>query len=180
MKKSFQIGLWFLILLLLISSTFFSLYLSLESKGELTFIDKEPVSGVFTKEVVYVSGAVMNPGIYEINANQRVWDIIQLAGGFSDEYDISYVNEQLNLAQKVNDGMHIYIPFKNSENLEQTINKVSINSSSLSELVALDGVGESTAQKIIENRPYSSINDLMKVPGIGEATLNKLKPFITL
>ena len=52
---------------------------------------------------------------------------------------------------------------------------VNINTASKEQLITLNGVGESTAGKIIEGRPYTNINDLLNVSGIGEATLNKFK-----
>jgi competence protein ComEA len=50
----------------------------------------------------------------------------------------------------------------------------------LEELETLNGVGPSTAQKIIDGRPYTKIEDLLNVSGIGEATLNKFKDSICL
>lgn len=57
---------------------------------------------------------------------------------------------------------------------------VSINSGTQAELETLDGVGPSTAQKIIEGRPYTVLEDLLNVSGIGEATFNKFKDSICL
>jgi competence protein ComEA len=52
---------------------------------------------------------------------------------------------------------------------------VNINTATKEELTTLNGVGESTAEKIIMGRPYSQIEDLLNVSGIGEATLEKFK-----
>lgn len=52
---------------------------------------------------------------------------------------------------------------------------VNINTATKEQLITLNGVGESTATKIIQARPYSAIEDLLNVSGIGEATLNKFK-----
>ena len=52
---------------------------------------------------------------------------------------------------------------------------VNINTATKEQLITLNGVGESTATKIIQARPFSAIEDLLKVSGIGEATLNKFK-----
>jgi competence protein ComEA len=57
---------------------------------------------------------------------------------------------------------------------------ISINNATLQELETLNGVGPSTAQKIIDGRPYTKIEDLLNVSGIGEATLNKFKDSICL
>lgn len=52
---------------------------------------------------------------------------------------------------------------------------VDINTASLSQLDELTGIGPVYAQRIIDNRPYSSIDDLDRVKGIGPATLQKIK-----
>ncbi|MEO1857301.1 MAG: helix-hairpin-helix domain-containing protein [Rubritalea sp.] len=57
---------------------------------------------------------------------------------------------------------------------------ISINTSSRDELMQLSGIGETTANAIIEGRPFKQITDITKVRGIGPKTLEKLKPFITL
>jgi competence protein ComEA len=44
---------------------------------------------------------------------------------------------------------------------------VSVNSASLSELDLLPGVGPVTAQKIIDNRPYTSLEELVSKKAIG-------------
>lgn len=54
-------------------------------------------------------------------------------------------------------------------------NTIEINSASLTELENIVSVGPSTAQKIIDARPFSSLDDLLRVKGIGEKTLQKIK-----
>jgi len=57
---------------------------------------------------------------------------------------------------------------------------VDINAADASALTELNGVGPSTAKKIIayrtENGPFASCDDLVKVKGIGKKTLEKIKP----
>lgn len=57
---------------------------------------------------------------------------------------------------------------------------ISINYASSAQLQTLIGVGEKTAQLIIEGRPYFKKNELLEVKGIGDATLEKLEPLICL
>lgn len=57
---------------------------------------------------------------------------------------------------------------------------ININNSSKEELMQLNGVGESTAQKIIEARPFTVIEDILNVSGIGDTTFNNIKDNICL
>jgi len=61
---------------------------------------------------------------------------------------------------------------------------VNINTASLEELDTLQGVGPSTAQKIIDyrtaNGPFASIDDIKNVSGIGDARFAALKDSITV
>jgi competence protein ComEA len=57
---------------------------------------------------------------------------------------------------------------------------VNINTGTKEELTTLNGVGESTAEKIIMGRPYTQVEDLLNVSGIGEATLAKFKDMVCI
>ena len=61
---------------------------------------------------------------------------------------------------------------------------ISINSASISELCTLPGIGESTAEKIIEYRNnyggFNSLEELKNISGIGEKKYEKIKELITL
>lgn len=61
---------------------------------------------------------------------------------------------------------------------------VSVNSASKAELVALPGIGEVTAERIIrareEHGPFGSTEDLLRVKGITRKKLEQLKPLITI
>ena len=58
--------------------------------------------------------------------------------------------------------------------------KVNPNTAARDQLMLLPGVGEITANHIIEARPYKVPRDLLDVDGIGPKTLEKLQPFIQL
>lgn len=62
--------------------------------------------------------------------------------------------------------------------------KVDINTAGIEELKSLPGIGEKTAEKIINKRnelgSFNSVEDLMLVPGIGSKTLEKLLPNIRI
>jgi competence protein ComEA len=59
---------------------------------------------------------------------------------------------------------------------------IDINKANLETLIRLPGIGEITAQKIIDLRTergkFNSLDDLMDVKGIGKSKFNKIKKFL--
>ncbi len=137
---------------------------------------------------VYISGEVKNTGVYYLKKDSRITDLINICGGLTEEADVSKINP----AQKLNDSDKIIIPKKeenlNTESIEDTnesdINvqeKININTATKDELTSLNGIGEATANKIINYRnknKFKEIEDIMNVPGIGEARFNNIKDYI--
>lgn len=149
--------------------------------------------------VVYVCGAVVSPGVFELEEGARIQDAILAAGGFSDDA----ATESLNLASLVEDGEQIDVP--TLEELEEaeaagieltttttgssasdssdsssddsssssSTGLININTATAEELEELPGIGEVTAANIVadreENGPFSSIEDITRVSGIGDA-----------
>lgn len=138
-----------------------------------------------TTYIVDIKGEVNRPGVYEVNTTSRVNDVIQLAGGFTDEADQNFVN----LAQKVQDEMVIIIPKIGEEhyitsrsNMTIDDSRVNINQASKDELETLPGIGPAKAQAILdfreENGSFKEVEDLLQVNGIGEKTLENLIEYI--
>lgn len=139
---------------------------------------------------VYVTGEIVNPGVYYLNEGARLYQLIDIAGGLSDTADIN----KLNLAQSLKDSDKIVIPKKenkseeeisnnNERDLDLDNNKVNINVATKEELMELSGIGASTADKIIkyrENNTFTYIEDIMDVPGIGESKFNNIKDSISV
>ena len=69
------------------------------------------------------------------------------------------------------------------DDIEST-GKVDINSAGIDELKSLPGIGEKTAEKIINKRnelgEFNTLEDLMLVPGIGIKTFEKLSSYIQI
>jgi competence protein ComEA len=138
---------------------------------------------------VYISGAVHKPGVFKASGNARVFDIVAMAGGLTDEAD----RAKTNLAQSIKDGMHIHVVDKLPVSNEHSAttgttktkvgNKVNINHADKSELDTLPGVGPALAERIIEyrqtNGSFTSIDELKNVPGVGSSKFEKMKEKIT-
>jgi competence protein ComEA len=139
-------------------------------------------NGIKTTEIpikVQIEGAVNTPGIKSLSSNSRIIDLIQIAGGYQQDYDQAYVDAKLNLAQKVKDGDRIFIPFKKSETLSATdtiskSGKININTADLKQLDSLPGIGESRATKIIANRPYKNVQELLDKKTITKDVFQKI------
>lgn len=153
-----------------------------------------------TKKIsIYISGAVNSPGVVELKSNERLMEGVKLCDGLTDEADTN----RINLAMKVKDEGHYIIPKEgeeialndSNENVENNNNdgndstegdnkKININGASKEELDSLPGVGEVTAQKIIdyreENKEFKSIDEIKNVKGIGENKFNDLKDYICI
>ena len=130
--------------------------------------------------VVYVCGCVAKPGVYNCGSDDRVADVIKMAGGITDTANLN----KINLASKITDGQKIYIPSnqEEEENVyeeEEKDSLVNINTASCEELMTLPGVGGSRAQAIIEYRnskgSFEKVEDIMNVSGIKEAMFGKIK-----
>lgn len=153
---------------------------------------------------VDVSGAVKSPGVFCMDDNSVVVDALKKAGGFVEGAAYKYVSMNLNLAQRVRGNMKIYIPytkdlycetveFELPSKIEKVVNPVvedegdddtpdcvNLNTASKEELESLSGIGSSTAQKIMDARPYSQLEDLLNVSGIGQSTYDGVKDDICL
>lgn len=186
----------FLIALFLIHS--FSGKFTVDAPPEET-VGEEGIVGTTPSEtqnasqwVVYVTGSVKRPGVYEVPADSRVHYAVEMAGGFSAMAD----PEGVNLAEKLSDGAHVKIPSKGdiaangSTNViapsgaSTTKGRIDINRASVSELQTLPGVGPKTAEAVIANREamgrFAHIDDLMRVKGIGPKRMEQLRELVTV
>lgn len=168
-----------------------------EVKGEVVQTDETlPLEDESEKRVVTVvmadiKGAVNNPGVYKMEAEDRIIDLVDKAGGLLTDAEPNAVN----FAQKVEDQMVVYIPRVGEENIEipeisttevqeEIAGKININEADETMLMSLNGIGPSKAASIIQHREekgfFKSIDDIKNVSGIGEATFNNLKDSITI
>ncbi|MBP6883098.1 helix-hairpin-helix domain-containing protein [Candidatus Woesebacteria bacterium] len=170
--------LMFVVSLLLFTQT------KIDTTGQTSIIiQKNQLGGA--SNMVDIGGAIRKPGVYTIETGQRIYELIDKAGGLTDDADLVYFDKNINRAQKLNDQVKIYIPFKTYEKLivpfvSSSSLLVSLNSSTISDLESLPGVGEVTAKKIIDSRPYSTIEDLLNRKIVKTNIYEKIKPLVTL
>ena len=151
---------------------------------------------VSSEVIVYISGAVKNPGVITMTSEDRLSDAIKMVGGTTGKADLNAIN----LAEKLIDGKQYIVPVKgenisvssggNRRGMEmgggtsENGSILNINTATVEQLDALPGVGEATANKIIsyreENGSFKSIEDLKNVKGIGDKKFEDLKDLITV
>jgi len=148
--------------------------------------------------IIHISGAVNQPGVYQLTEGERIIDAVKMAGGEMERANVDAVN----LAAHLYDGQKIVIPFI-SENKEDEVNQnalanqefrqhdYSINSSLLNlnavtsnQLETLPGIGPALAERILAYRKnhglFRNIEDIMNVSGIGEKRFESIKEYITV
>lgn len=146
--------------------------------------------------VIYICGAVTNPGVYELPAESRVVKAIEAAGGLLEDADPFLVNQ----ARILEDGEQIRILTREeaeqadiSDYTEGTDNeqrdsvkeeKININTADVDTLMTLPGIGQAKADAIVEYRKssggFQKIEDIMNISGIKEAVFAKIKEKITV
>lgn len=155
------------------------------TEDEYNFEENEVIETIVKKEEknkikIHISGEVLNPGVIEIDEGSRIIDAVNLAGGLTEEADLS----KINLAYILEDAMKINIPNINDEQEileEETSGKimVNINTANVEELQKISGIGLSTAQKIVQYRKehgkFTEIEEIKNVTGVGESKFEKIK-----
>ena len=140
--------------------------------------------------IVYISGAVSAPDVYELPFDARIKDLVLAAGGLTADAD----PERINLAERLKDSEHIHVPRQgeapdDAAGVADTAGAaqsgpLDLNTASASDLDSLPGIGQSFADRIIEyrttNGPFTSVEDLQKVKGIGAALFAKIAPLVSV
>jgi len=158
-------------------------------------IKKEKETVELESEVfVDLKGAVKYPGVYEMPSDSRLIDVIEKAGGFTQNADSNTVN----LAQVLTDQMMIYVgeigeklptvnqynsPFEGGGENSDSLS-ININTADLTELMELKGIGEAKAQNIVtyreDNKVFETIEEIKEVSGIGKGIFEGLKDDIVI
>ncbi|HEL1676467.1 TPA: helix-hairpin-helix domain-containing protein [Streptococcus suis] len=144
--------------------------------------------------VVDVKGAVDKPGLYTLEADARVNDAVEVAGGLTSQAD----PKSINLAQKLSDEAVVYVASKD-ENIsvvasttassaisqdEKNATLVNLNTATEADLQTISGIGAKRATDIIAYREanggFKSVDDLNNVSGIGDKTMESIRPYVTV
>jgi competence protein ComEA len=140
--------------------------------------------------VISVRGKVAHPGLVTLPQGARVADALKACGGLRRGIDPG----PLNLARKLTDGEQIYVavPIPNgaTDPASSTSDpadpaaqpKIDLNTATEAQLDTLPGVGEVTAQRIVQWREqhghFATVDQLQQVPGIGDAKLASLRDLV--
>ena len=139
---------------------------------------------------VFVSGAVQNPGVFELPSGSRVDSAIKAAGGWAANADY----EAINLAALLSDGQKVYVKAIGEKTLVQADSEqaatielpglIDINTATAEQLAQLPGIGPAKSAEIIayrqKNGAFDKIEDIQNVSGIGPAIFENIQDLITV
>lgn len=147
-------------------------------------------------QLIEIAGAVVKPGVYRLVLDARMQDLIQAAEGFLADADQEYISQQINLAEKLEDGQRFYIPFQEEKELKQLEQEfcqlsdvrdsqiasdcVSLNNCSAEDLQQLNGIGEKRAEDIVKNRPFQQLDELVSKKLVPESVFKEIEELICL
>lgn len=139
--------------------------------------EEETTAPVLATVFVDIKGAVTNPGVYEIEEDKKVIDVIYLAGGFTETADTSLIN----LAKKVTNEMVIIIYTQEEVSQAQkkdTIAKV-VDQQCICPTIKNDACLNTEKEKETNSQPSlekekvnintASFEELLTISGIGES-----------
>lgn len=143
---------------------------------------------------VHICGAVRQAGVYQVPAGERVFRVVELAGGYTPDA----ADEYLNLAAEVTDGLKLIVPTREEYDRMAELTgpaagdpaaadkdrRVNLNTATKEQLMELSGIGEAKAEAILRYRAekgmFRRIEDIMNIPGIKQAAFDKLKDEIVV
>ncbi|MGI8610412.1 MAG: helix-hairpin-helix domain-containing protein [Candidatus Dormibacteria bacterium] len=127
--------------------------------------------------VVYVSGAVAHPGLYQLPRGARIADALDMAGGLLPDADPAKLP---NLAGRLTDGKQIKVPRRGASSASAS--RLDINSASADELLAVPGLDRQMADAIVNERdgygPFNTLTELHTVLGLDTQVVAALRPYL--
>lgn len=130
--------------------------------------------------LVYVSGAVENPGLYRLPRGDRVYDAIAAAGGLSLDADTTRLP---NMAARLKDGEQVKVGFAKTTS-GTVITRTNLNSATLEELEVVPGFTPAFAAEVIDYRTnyggFQNTRELVDILGMSEAEYVIARRYVTL
>jgi len=131
--------------------------------------------------IVYVSGAVRNPGLYRLEARLRVVDAIVAAGGMTETADQTCLP---NLAAHLKDAKQVDVPFAGRCKGATRKAKLDINTASRAQLLTVPGMDGALADAIIAfrdaNGGFASLSELKSGLGLDKTLYQQLQKSLTV
>lgn len=119
--------------------------------------------------LVFVSGAVAHPGLYELAVGARIADAIADAGGVLPGADPGRLPD---LASLLHDGHQVNVPFAKGS-AAATSAKVDVNTADAAELETIPGITPDLARAMVDLRqqwgPIANLSDLRNALGLDTA-----------
>jgi competence protein ComEA len=139
--------------------------------------------------VVSVAGKVRHPGLVRMPDGARVADALERAGGPLPGADLTTVN----LARRLTDGEQVLVGLpppagqadpSSGVAVPTSGGRIDLNTATLQQLDSLPGVGQVTAQRILDWRSrhgrFTSVEQLREIQGIGERRFGQLRDAVTV
>ncbi|MBF0780020.1 MULTISPECIES: helix-hairpin-helix domain-containing protein [unclassified Granulicatella] len=188
---------WILIGSILVFIIGIGTYLSqtIHFQTEITSVSQSNVETLSGTETTFqgfadIKGEVNAPGMYAIESNMRLKDLIDRAGGFTE----NAAQEHVNLSRIITDEMIIVIPNKQQIDAQDVLsssvkegeqsNKVNLNTATKEQLMTIKGIGEKKALLIIEYRKehgkFKTIEDLGQIKGFSQTFIQTIEPFVRI
>jgi competence protein ComEA len=156
--------------------------------------DDTQTAGSDKKRFVYICGAVNVPGVYEVEQNARLYEVVEAAGGLREDA----AEESVNQARQIEDGEMIRILTQEeaaqagdeeagegaendvkAETANDSDGRIDLNLATVAELMTLPGIGQAKADSIVryreKNGAFSSIEEIKQVEGVKEGVYNRIK-----
>lgn len=125
--------------------------------------------------LVFVSGAVVHPGLYHLTASARIADALAAAGGLAPGADPGRLPNE---AGPVHDGRQINVPFLHAGSGRAATPRLDLNEATADELRSLPGMPVGLPEAIVEHRrqwgPFASVAELGPALGVDRATIAAL------
>lgn len=144
------------------------------------------------KEIyVQINGAVKYPGVYKVQDGARIFDVVDLAGGMTEDAAPEAVNQAL----PIEDGQMIRIctqeewELMQAEEIQTAAEQaddglVDINTADAAKLCTLPGVGQARAESILayrqEHGSFQTVEEIKQVSGIKDGLYMKIKDKIKI